>query len=82
MKEPGPYDGPDEYESEVRRHVRDASFKTDRVAWSKTMQFPEDAVVVQTSESDLVKIRDTLRSRVEVKVVYLKVSSKFWKRDP
>lgn len=72
-KEPGPYDAPDEHEREARLHLRNASFKTERIAWAKTMQFPEDAVVVETSESDLVKVRDTFRSCVEVKVVYLKV---------
>lgn len=73
-KEPGPYDAPDEYEKETRN----APFKTERIAWAKTMQFPEDAVIVETSESDLVNVRDTFRSCVEVKVVYLKVNAQLF----
>lgn len=73
VKEPGPYDAPDEYERESKLHLRNPSFKTERTSWSKMMQFPEESVVVETSESDLIKVRDTFRSCVEVKVVYLVV---------
>lgn len=72
-KEPGPYDAADENEMDMRLQIRNPSFKTERSTWAKVMQFPEDAIAVETSEVDLVKVRDTFRSCVEVKVVYLKV---------
>lgn len=73
LKEPGPYDAPDEYEREVKLQLRNSSYKTERTTWSKIIQFPEDCVVVETNESDLVKVRDTFRSCVEIRVVYLAV---------
>lgn len=80
IKETGPYDAPDEYEKEVRLQLRNPSYKTERTTWSKVMHFSEDCVVVETNECDLVKVRDTFRSCVEVRVVYLVVSCSFCKR--
>lgn len=74
-KNPGPYAADDEYEKEVRLRIRNPSIKTDKVGWSKIIQFPEDAIVVDANESDLTRVRDTFRSRVNVKVVYLKVAN-------
>lgn len=79
VKPPGPYDGPDEHEEETRLGLRNPSFKTERIAWSKIMQFPEDCLTIETNECDLIKIRDTFRSCVEVKVIYLAVSLAFIK---
>lgn len=70
-KAPSPYDAEDEYQAEKR--IRNTSFKTEGVPWSKVIQFPKDAVIVYPPENDLVALRDTFRSRVDIKVVYLNV---------
>lgn len=70
-KAPSPYEADDEYEAEKR--IRNTAYKTEGVPWSKVIQFPKDAVVVRHPEHDTTALRDTFRTRVNVKVVYLKV---------
>lgn len=72
-KKASPYAAPDEYADEVRSKIKSAAFKTERLPWSKIIQYPEEAIVVRHPEDDFKAIRDTFRSVVNVKIVYLKV---------
>lgn len=74
-KKGSPYAAPDEYANEIKKKIKDLSFKSERVSWSKVIQFPEDAIVVEHPSNDLKAIRDTFRSIVNVRIVYLKVVS-------
>lgn len=68
-----PYNRQDEYADECKRHVVDTTFKTARFAWDKIMQLPEEALVIKSAERNFVDIRDTMRSIVCVKLIYLEV---------
>lgn len=70
---PSLYTFPDEYADEIERKVKNTAFKTNRVFWSKIIEFPEEEIVVEHPENDFKAIRDTFRSKINVKVVYLKV---------
>lgn len=66
------YDLPNEY------NEMDADmgmiFKSDRqTKHQKIIKFPDPALIVNTSETILKNIRDTFRSKVNVKLIYLKV---------
>lgn len=67
------YDAEDEYQKELELKLKDTSFKTERMPWGKIIEYPEEAIVVESPENDLIMIRNTFRSSVNVKVVYLKV---------
>ncbi|KAF2894051.1 hypothetical protein ILUMI_12121 [Ignelater luminosus] len=67
------YDAEDEYKTEVKLNLKDTSFKTERMPWDKIITFPEEAIVVESPENNLTMIRDTFRSTVNVKIVYLKI---------
>lgn len=67
-----PYAAPDEYEAEKQAKVKNYSLKTQRVNYAKIIEFPEEALVIESPEGNLEAIRDTLRSCVEVKLIYLK----------
>ncbi|KAK5646531.1 hypothetical protein RI129_004995 [Pyrocoelia pectoralis] len=64
------YDRPDEYKLEQDLNIPNSSFKTQRLEWAKIIQFPETSI--SSPEQNLTMIRDTFRSKVNVKVVYLK----------
>ncbi|KAI4466160.1 cuticle protein [Holotrichia oblita] len=66
-----PYAAPDEYAQEIKAKIKDTSFKTEKVSWSKVIQFPENAIIVEAPDNDFKAIRDTFRSIIKVKVVYL-----------
>jgi hypothetical protein len=46
-------------------------FKTQKMPWSPIIQFPDPALEISAPE--LITIRDTLRSKVNVKVISMKV---------
>lgn len=71
-KKSNPYSKPNEYDPVVEEN--NFYFKTDRVPWEKIMMFPP--VVIESPERDLGCTRDTFRSAVNVRVVYLKVKFK------
>lgn len=64
------YDAEDEYAIERANKIKDTSFKTARVSWSNIIRFPVDAIALQ---NDPKLIRDTFKTAVNVKLVYLQV---------
>lgn len=72
-KEKSIYDADDEYKLERRLRIKNTAFKTARMSWSKIITYPSDALVVEPPENNLTAIRDTFRSQVNVKLVYLEV---------
>lgn len=74
-KQLSPYDAEDEFVKEQKLNIKNVSFKTERVPWAKVIQFPEEALIVESREQNLFLIRDTFRTTVNVKVIYLKVIS-------
>ncbi|GJQ67220.1 hypothetical protein Trydic_g8126 [Trypoxylus dichotomus] len=70
-----PYEAPDEYADELKKGDKNMSFKTERVPWAKVIQFPEETIVVEHPTNDLKAIRDTFRSVINVKIIYLKVGA-------
>ncbi|XP_031345392.1 uncharacterized protein LOC116172334 [Photinus pyralis] len=67
------YERPDEYKREKELNTPEASFKTSRKEWAKIIQFPEESISAPCPEQELTLIRDTFRSKVNVKVIYLMV---------
>ncbi|KAF5296089.1 hypothetical protein FQA39_LY02723 [Lamprigera yunnana] len=70
------YDAPDENKIEQQLNIKNTSFKTSRMKWDKIIQNSDDKLEIQSPENNLFALRDTFRSTVNVKVVYLKVLSK------
>lgn len=64
-----PYDNSDE--SKLVIEEDNPSFKTVKMPWSRILEFPP--VYIESPGGNHTLIRDTLRSCVTVKVVYLKV---------
>lgn len=71
-KKPSPYSKPNEYDALEEKN--NFYFKTARMPWEKIIEFPP--IVVESPEKDLGCVRDTFRSAVNVRVVYLKVRFK------
>lgn len=71
------YDAPDEYAGEKRRRLINTRIKSERFNWSKKFQFPEEFITIVSPENDLTAIRDTLETRVNVKLIYYKVTCRF-----
>ncbi|XP_030767863.1 leucine-rich repeat-containing protein 43-like isoform X2 [Sitophilus oryzae] len=68
----GYYSGPNEYSPGFEK--RNKWFKTERAKWSKVIEFPP--VVVPNLGNNLNLIRDTFRSIIPVRLVYLKTTLK------
>lgn len=62
-----PYDAPNEYGRASN------CFKTSRAPYSKIISFPE-VLTVESPKQHLRDVRDTFRSKVNVRLVYLKVN--------
>ncbi|XP_074040223.1 uncharacterized protein isoform X2 [Leptinotarsa decemlineata] len=69
-KQKSPYERSNEYDPDFEENS--FSFKTARMPWNAVIEFPP--VFIESPEHDLRAIRDTFRSRVEVRVVYLKTT--------
>lgn len=66
------YDLPNEYDEEEEK--KSAAFKSSReTKHQKIIKFPDPALTVKTTETSLKMMRDTFRSKVHVKLIYLKV---------
>ncbi|KAG5894549.1 hypothetical protein JTB14_011086 [Gonioctena quinquepunctata] len=69
-KRSSPYEKPNEYD--VQLEENNFSFETARLPWNAIMEFPP--VFIESPENDVTAIRDTFRSNVEIRVVYVKFS--------
>lgn len=73
-----PYSAPDEIANEIKFKIKNYSFKTDRLPWSKVIEFPEDCLRVNVPdniEKKLTVMRDVFRTLVNVKAVFTQVFS-------
>lgn len=68
------YDKPDEYAEEKLKRLINTSIKSQRFNWSKNIQLPEEFLTISSPENNLTTIRDTLGTRVNVKLIYYKVT--------
>ncbi|CAG2059723.1 unnamed protein product [Timema podura] len=58
-------------EEALAERRRIPSFKTERMPWSKIIEYPDPSMEVPTPNDDLEALRDTMRSSVRVRIVYM-----------
>nr|CAD7578528.1 unnamed protein product [Timema californicum] len=46
-------------------------FKTERIPWSKIIEYPDPSIEVPTPNDDLEALRDTMRSSVRTRIVFM-----------